>query len=260
LSISGVLSPLHNSFLLSLKSLSTPALSFLFSQASAKSYLHPRLESRHAKQTFSKGRHIMTVNNPDPQIPDSTYELEMGRTEFIAFNTNGFRSVITRQLNGCSVAMLISSHGPIIAHIPPLPIGHDRPLPLDISWDLMDSLDPVAGDRQMQDVMDYFASLYDRHRDSFPPERVAITVHALYAGRIALPEQMNIMHRAFQMMGFTPVSIFYSVLRPGDARSPKKGIVFIDGRGPSPIVHVEDLVVLCDQIVRPVTHHDSCRY
>ncbi|KAI9762088.1 MAG: hypothetical protein M1840_001470 [Geoglossum simile] len=186
---------------------------------------------------------------PDQRFANNTYEVEIDKTEFVEFEKGGCDSVVTRELNGCSVAIIVSSRGPIVAHVPPLPTKHELMSlpPVAVNWNLkglLNAIDPHTGDHHMEKMMEEFTSLYEQHLDSFPAETLAIMISALYMGEVALPDQRDIMKRAFDKMGISPISAFYSVMKPGDyPQNPKKGLVFIDGGGDSPVVHVEDQAI-----------------
>jgi hypothetical protein len=162
-------------------------------------------------------------------ITGKALEVEMDKAEFVEFKKDGICSVGTQNLNSCSVAILVSPLGAILAHIAPRPATH-----------LADPLDPFAGDRHVEEIMNKITSLYARYQNFFAPERSAVVVSAIHMGEIALPDQMAIISRSFEKLGIIPASAFYSVPKSSDSHGPGQGTVFVDGGREKPIVYVED--------------------
>lgn len=156
-------------------------------------------------------------------------EVGMDKAEFVPFEKQGICCVGTRYLNSCSVTLLVSPFGAILAHIPPRP-----------TLSSSDPRDPFAGDRHVEEMMEMVASLHAKHKNYFPPKKSALVVSALYQGEVALPDQRAIMSQSSERMGVIPNSAFYSVLKSSDPRRPGQGTVFVDGRGEKPVVYVED--------------------
>lgn len=131
---------------------------------------------------------------------------------------NDFRSrrcLGTEDLNSCSVAMIVSEYGAILAHIAP------RSPTAGIS-------DMEAGTRFMKRKMDEVVALYHNYQKYFPAEKVSCVVTALYRGEVALPDQEHIMAEKLRDVGLDPVVRHYHVSR--STFSPPTGTVLIDAR------------------------------
>lgn len=134
----------------------------------------------------------------------------MGDVQFVTFQQ--MPAIGTRDLGSCSVVVLASAYGAILAHIPPQPA---RP-----------SADPMAGDNNVRSIMDRVATLYERYKTHFPSADTAV-ICAWFQGTVALPDQMNIMVRRLQRMGLQPVIKTYHV--PGNRNLPGQGTVIVIG-------------------------------
>lgn len=77
----------------------------------------------------------------------------MGDVQFVTFQQ--MPAIGTRDLGSCSVVVLASAYGAILAHIPPQPA---RP-----------SADPMAGDNNVRSMMDRVATLYERNKTYLNP-------------------------------------------------------------------------------------------
>lgn len=53
------------------------------------------------------------------------YNVKMNEVKFLAFGDGGLTSIGAGYLNGCSVVMMVSKRGAILAHIPPRPPGYE---------------------------------------------------------------------------------------------------------------------------------------
>ncbi|UPX20074.1 uncharacterized protein EKO05_0010319 [Ascochyta rabiei] len=92
--------------------------------------------------------------------------IPMGGVEFVPFDKTP--SVGTRDLAGCSVVIVASQYGAILAHIPPRP---ENALPSDTS----------AGDRNVQQIMNKVAEEYRKWQHYFPSSDT-YAVFAVYDG------------------------------------------------------------------------------
>ena len=157
---------------------------------------------------------------------DQTFEVAMDEVRFLAFQQGSIRCIGTVGLNGCTVVTIVSPFGAILAHIPPHP---------NKDWG-----DPHAGDRHVQEKMNEVAVLYHRYESYFPSGRTNWVVSAMYQGKVALPDQREIIERNLQKLRLPYANVAYLVLEADDSRGPGQGTVFIDARGEAPIVYVED--------------------
>ncbi|GKZ76113.1 hypothetical protein AnigIFM56816_005088 [Aspergillus niger] len=118
----------------------------------------------------------------------------------------------TEGLGACSAIVIASSHGAIVAHIPPRPTAS--------------ASDPYAGDNNVRRLMAEVTTLYMRYRDEyFASHTDTVIVCALYQGAIALPDQVQIMHSALRRLG--PSVWTYDV--PGNYTNPGQGTVLAIG-------------------------------
>lgn len=138
----------------------------------------------------------------------------------------------TRGLGSCSVAMIVSEYGAILAHISPLPLQ-----PLAVA-----PADPHAGDNNARMMMDRVYEVYTHYREFFPVSNTHV-VCAWYQGDVALPDQLAIMQDRFRQMGLEPAIHKYVV--PGNRAIPGQGTVIVISSGPGelPGVYVEDELV-----------------
>ncbi|KAK3298444.1 uncharacterized protein B0H64DRAFT_471729 [Chaetomium fimeti] len=154
----------------------------------------------------------------------SAVVVAMGETDFVSFQQTSM--IGTRNLNGCSVAMIVSQHGAICTHIPPQPWVTD---------------DPYAGDANAERMMDGVQTYYNHYQAFFPVASTHV-VCALYNGSVGLEDQMRIMIRRFNEMGLATEVHHYDV--PVDLTATGQGtVVVVSDRGPSPQVYVQDRLV-----------------
>lgn len=170
-------------------------------------------------------------------IPSRLAQAEaLGRVQVVAMNEVKFvafteKSAIgTKDLAGCSVVIIASIYGAILAHIPP------RPIP--------NTPDTYAGDQNVRRLMEEVGRLYNEKRNYFP-ETDTYAVFAIYEGNIALPDQKNIIEEGITRMGLHPFNtILY--ITPRDPTNQAHGTVFVDSlnRGSQkPVVYSEDRIV-----------------
>ncbi len=155
----------------------------------------------------------------------------MNDVQFLTFNQSTISAIGTEGLSGCSVVMVTSQYGGILAHIPPRP-------------SMTGSQDVHAGDQNVQALMNRVANLYTQWQNYFPGADTFV-VCAVYAGDVALPDQKRIIEDNISRMGLSPSSpLFYDV--PTNRANPGQGTALIDsyGRaGQKPAVYVEDRLV-----------------
>jgi len=156
----------------------------------------------------------------------------MNEAEFVAFSQKS--AIGTKDLAGCSVVVIASAYGAIMAHIPP------RPIP--------DTSDPYAGDQNVHRLMERVGSLYAQRRDHFP-DTDTYAMFAIYNGGVALSDQKSIIGDKITEMG---LQNFNTVLyiTPRDPTNEAHGTVFVDSlnrAGQKPVVYSEDRQVSSEQ-------------
>jgi hypothetical protein len=169
-----------------------------------------------------------------------THLVAMDQASFVSFQGRR-RCIGTSDLNSCTVVMIVSQLGAILAHISPNP-----------NTDLSNL---SAGDQHLERLMNDVAHLYNQYSSHFPQGRKSWVVSAVYQSEIALPGQIEIIGRTFRRLGLTYKTAYYDVLDSDAPRGPAKGTVFIDGRGPEPLIYVEDQLV--DPTAPPPPSHST---
>ncbi|EED11693.1 hypothetical protein TSTA_108770 [Talaromyces stipitatus ATCC 10500] len=147
----------------------------------------------------------------------------MGGVQFLSFQQQP--AIGTRDLGSCSVVLIASAQGAILAHIPPRPL---QPSP-----------DPFAGDNNARNMMNQVATLYQQNRGYFSSAD-SVVVCAWYNGAVALPEQTEIMSSSLRQLGLNPTIRTYHV--PGNRNLPGQGTVIAikSANQPRPQIYVED--------------------
>lgn len=150
----------------------------------------------------------------------------MGGVNLVAFPG----IVGTRGLGGCSVVVIASPHGAIMAHIPPN-VPHSSEL--------------QSGPRLVQQKMDAVSQIYQQQKHIFSAGTETVVVCATYKGAIATPDLKRVIEANVEAMGLGSFSVaVYRVdtLSTYDPRG-SKGTVFVDGRGQRPLIYVEDELI-----------------
>jgi len=162
----------------------------------------------------------------------------MNDVQFLAFHQSTISAIGTEGLSGCSVVMVTSQHGAILAHIAPRP-------------PMADPQDQHAGDQNVQALMSRVASLYTQQQTYFPVADTFV-VCAVYAGDVALPDQKKIIEGNISQMGLSHLSsLFYDV--PTNRANPGQGTTLIDAKehvGQKPAVYVKDKLVSGGEVVQ----------
>ncbi|KAG7113178.1 hypothetical protein HYQ46_004369 [Verticillium longisporum] len=138
----------------------------------------------------------------------STHLVDMHETAFVPFNVH--QAVGTAGLGSCSVVAIASERAVILAHIPPLPDLHSQR--------------PDAGDANVRQMMKRVRRLYRDNRQFFDNAEGRVTC-AIYAGEVALPDQVAIMQEQLRLLGFEPSTDYYQV--PADANVGRGTVVIV---------------------------------
>lgn len=152
----------------------------------------------------------------------------MGNVQFNSFHHQK-PAIGTRDLDSCSVVIIASTFGALLAHIPPRPEGP--------------STDPYAGDRNARNIMTHVVSLYNHYKNQgyFPPA-ATVVLCAKFNGYVALPDQQAIMLEALRDQGLQPLAHTYDV--PTDRTQPGQGtVILISQANQTPLLYVEDRAV-----------------
>lgn len=103
-------------------------------------------------------------------------------------------AVGTDGLGGCFAVMIASIHGAIMAHIPPRPNG---------------SMDPGAGLRNVENMMDRVCYTYEQKRAYFPSNETVVGL-AMYGGLVGLQDHLDIINNKLRRrLGITATLISY---------------------------------------------------
>lgn len=147
----------------------------------------------------------------------------MGKVEFLDFRVKD--AIGTGQLGSCSVVVIASAHGAILAHIPPQP---------------QPTINPTSGDDNVRSMMNEVSRLYRDNRQYFPSAESVIAC-AVFRGQVALPSQLEIMEsHLINRLGLIPRKISYEV--PGNPGIRGRGTVIVIKKRhyPKPKIFVED--------------------
>lgn len=150
----------------------------------------------------------------------------MGEVNFVDFGV--VSAIGTYGLNSCSVSLVASPYGAILAHIPPRPNLTDN--------------DPYAGDNNTRAIMAEFAVLYTTYIDYFPAAESHI-ICATMLGQVQLAAQLAIMQQAFLDMGLAAEVHYYDI--PVDHEKTGEGTVVVISPGPGldPLIYIQDELV-----------------
>jgi hypothetical protein len=96
--------------------------------------------------------------------------------------------------------------------------------------------------------MDQVALIFEENRNYFPTTSNNWVVCAVFKNEIALLGQQKIMESMLKSLSLSSALSTYVVDPLREASFPGKGSVFVDGKGPVPIVYVEDKVVSTDSV------------
>ncbi|KAL2758680.1 hypothetical protein ACRALDRAFT_1061821 [Sodiomyces alcalophilus JCM 7366] len=135
--------------------------------------------------------------------------VEMQEVGFVQFSQ--FIGIGTRDLGSCSVVVIVSHNAAILAHIAP----RSNANPTDIH----------AGDINARQMMRRVQQVFHDNRDYFTTS-AGHMLCAIFAGRIALPDQLEIIRQHLYQLGLQPSIDHYHV--PSDGRQ-GRGTVMILG-------------------------------
>ncbi|EDN03328.1 hypothetical protein I7I51_08408 [Histoplasma capsulatum] len=157
-------------------------------------------------------------------------QVHMNKVDFDSFADGQLkRSVGTRNLNSCTAVAFVSGKGVILAHISPLP-GLTN--------------DPDVSEKHVRGKMAEFLDLYIGKKcfRLEPNIKKAGIFCGIYMGQIALPDQVKFIESVLlENLEDNPrPRVISYLINPGGHSRAAEGIVFIDGRHPTPKVFVED--------------------
>ncbi|KAL1988825.1 hypothetical protein VTN96DRAFT_7709 [Rasamsonia emersonii] len=159
-------------------------------------------------------------------------DVPMDGIKFVSFERDSPVAAIgTQDLKGCSVAMIVSTHGALMAHIPPMPYR---------------TLDPHAGERHVHALMHRMLrpdGVRVPRLFSATSRLAAVVCATVDDGQVALPGQVDLMcDMLVRYAGVSRVRVAgYEVVPSPNYGA--EGTVFIDGRRGCPFppkIYVED--------------------
>lgn len=185
-------------------------------------YVEPNVTAPILARLSFVHHHIMSLISR-LRFSGAIVEVPMGATQFVAFQ-HQIIAIGTSELGSCSVVVIASEYGAILAHIPPRP-----PYP---------SNDRFAGDDNVRYMMARVAQLFHQYGNFFPqPESVVVC--AWYDGAVALPDQLDIMTSSLRQIGLRSVIRTYHV--PAGSFQGQGTVVAIrDGNQRRVQIYVED--------------------
>lgn len=120
-------------------------------------------------------------------------DVAMDQAQFLDFRERD--AIGTQHLGSCSVVVIASAYGAILAHIPPQPEATNN---------------PTSGDANAQSMMNQVGSLYRDKREFFPSAET-IVICAVFRGQVALPSQLDIIQMSLIGLGLTTHIFSYDV-------------------------------------------------
>ena len=150
--------------------------------------------------------------------------VNMNEVRFAAFKQ--IPAIGTKDLGSCSVIIVASKLGAILAHISPLP----HP-----------TASSSAGDNHVRSKMAEVQRLVALHQThGYFPQKDNLIVCAVYQGAIALPIQVEIMKEVLTAIAPPPNIRTYTV--PGNDQNPARGtVVVVSNDNQKPIIYIEDM-------------------
>lgn len=142
----------------------------------------------------------------------------------------------TDQLGSCSVVLIVSPYAAILGHVSPRLDGNN---PND-----------ATGDDHIESFMTRVTDVYRQSQSLFSANSSSWVICAVFQGEIALESQQKIMEDRLSGVGLTvDKRQTYPVPSPDDHLN--RGSVFVDGRGNTVEVYVEDRLVRSLPRVQP---------
>lgn len=147
-----------------------------------------------------------------------------GDVQFVSFDQ--MRAIGAEGLGGCSVVIIASVHGAILAHIPPLPLQQPSP--------------DFLGYGNVRSMMARVSALHYYYRSqNFFPSAETVIVCAWLRGEMGVPEQLELMQQSLQQLGHYPTIRTYAVPRTDDSCAPGRGTVVVTQGIDQATVYVE---------------------
>ena len=159
--------------------------------------------------------------------------VEINEVKFLPFGSDirtPLKTVGVRGLSACSVVVLASQYGAIVAHIGPNVLG---------------STDPRSFIILAHQKMDEVGRLYQQNRQRFPQGTKTYVIFATFGGTPTSQEQTSIFRQRLQALNL-PIDKDVSYERPQLSEVNNKrpeGTVWVDGRRDFPVVYLEDKVI-----------------
>lgn len=147
-----------------------------------------------------------------------------GNVQFVSFDD--IPAIGVEGLGGCSVVVIASAYGAILAHIPPLPLQQPSP--------------DFLGHSNVQSMMAQASALYYYYKKhDFFPHAETVIVCAWLRGEMGVPEQLELMRESLHEIGHQPTIRTYAVPRTGNVNVPGQGTVVVTQGTDHALVYVE---------------------
>ncbi|AEO63857.1 uncharacterized protein THITE_2031178, partial [Thermothielavioides terrestris NRRL 8126] len=187
---------------------------------------HPQFPSRSVIMADIAKGYLDTYREEDRLL-----EVPMSGISFVDFGEK--EAIGTGGLGSCTVAMVVSVHGAILAHIPPLPS-----MPTEAQM----AANPYAGENNVHDMMTQVQNVY-QFRQPWFPTAAAYIICGTAQGQMVVPHQVAIMQGRFREIGLEPAIHHYDI--NADRSRPGQGTVIVISNGPGtvPSVYVEDILI-----------------
>jgi len=152
----------------------------------------------------------------------------MNKVKFLYFGQNRLTSIGTANLNRYYGIIIASNYGAIIAHISPRPNHY--------------SSDLYAGDRHAEAKMQEVTAVYNTNKKYFQTGGNSWVIYAVFDGGVALPDQQILIQDGLTRLGLGYSLATYTAGGPKDS-FPGQGTIFVDRKGTTPVVYIEDRIV-----------------
>lgn len=161
--------------------------------------------------------------------PPQAIEVAMDRARIVFFTQT--LGIGTRNLNSCTVAVIVSQHAAIMAHIAPN------------SFTGAASGDLNAGLVHVQQVTNLALSLLDHYQDYFPPQSTSCIISASpdYGVYVPLDHQRDQIASMLRQRSLTVSSTTYHI-PVSEVPGPAKGMVFLTKQPGRPTLYIADQI------------------
>ena len=159
--------------------------------------------------------------------PREAIEVAMDRVGIVVFTQT--RGIGTRNLNSCTVVIIVSSYAAIMAHIAPNSLAGAA------------SGNPAAGLLHVQAVMNQAMALYTQYQAYFPAQSTSCVISASPDNGVTVPlsHQRNQIAGMLTQRGLT-VSATTHHIPVSEVPGPARGMALVSTRSGRPALYIAD--------------------